>query len=167
MDRAGCVLGLDVSLRCTGYGVVAPEGSRVVARDSGTIPVAAGLPLTECLRRIHRTVAGLVDRWGPVAVAVEGGFFHRNARTAMILGQARGAAICACGATPVFEYAPRKVKQAVVGYGAADKSQVAAMVVRILSLAADPPEDAADALAIAVCHVQTCSGHVALAPQPI
>jgi crossover junction endodeoxyribonuclease RuvC len=167
MDRAGCVLGLDVSLRCTGYGVVASEGSRLAARDCGVIPVAQGVPLTECLRRIHETVVGLLARWSPAAVAVEGGFFHRNARTAMILGQARGAAICACGAVPVYEYAPRKVKQAVVGYGAADKSQVAAMIVRMLSLPAEPPEDAADALSIAVCHLQTCAGHPALAPAPI
>jgi crossover junction endodeoxyribonuclease RuvC len=167
--QAICVLGLDVSLRSTGYGVLAVDGSRLSALDFGTLGVPAGRPLTECLRRIHGGVDDLIEKWGPESVAVEGGFFHRNAGTAMILGAARGAAIsaCACRGIAVYEYAPRKIKQAVVGFGAAAKNQVAQMVMRMLSMDAEPPADAGDALAVAICHAHGRSGHRLLAPEPI
>jgi crossover junction endodeoxyribonuclease RuvC len=102
-------------------------------------------------------------------VAIEGAFFHKNAKTAMILGQARGVAIAACAARglPIYEYAPRRVKQAVVGAGGASKDQVRQMVMAMLGLREEPQEDASDALAIAVCHLHNRTGHRALAPEPI
>ena len=105
----------------------------------------------------------------PDAAAIEGGFFFKNAKTAMILGEVRGVVIAACAAAgvPVFEYSPRLVKQALTGFGGAQKDQVSKMVMAILGLKEKPQEDAADALAIAICHVHNQSGIAALKPKPI
>ena len=107
-----------------------------------------------CLAEIHRQVDALITEFEPDEAAIEGAFFAKNAKTAMILGQARGAVLSCCSlrSLPVFEYSPRSVKQAVVGVGQARKEQVAKMVVRLLGLAEQPQEDAADALAIAITH---------------
>ena len=97
----------------------------------------------------------MLDAHQPDTVAIEGAFFHRNVKTAMVLGHARGVAIqvCAARGLPVHEYAPRRVKQAVVGVGSASKDQVRQMIMRMLSLEEQPDEDASDALAIAICHL--------------
>jgi crossover junction endodeoxyribonuclease RuvC len=150
------VLGIDTSLRCTGLGVVEREGVHWRAVDFGLIRNAASLPRSSCLHRIHMGVADFIGRTKPDEVALEAGFFARNARTAMILGEARGVVIAAASAAglPTYEHSPRRVKQAVVGFGGAQKIQVARMIMRLLGLLQEPPEDAADALAIAICHLQ-------------
>lgn len=149
------ILGLDPGSRITGYGVVdaGRDGVRYVA--SGCIRVGNGA-MPGRLLEIHRHVSELVDAYVPVEIAVERVFMHRNADSALKLGQARGAALCgAChGGASVFEYAPRAVKQTVTGTGAAEKSQVLHMIKALLALEGRLSADAADALAIAVCHAQ-------------
>jgi crossover junction endodeoxyribonuclease RuvC len=153
------ILGLDPGSRITGYGVVdaGPSGVRYVA--SGCIRVGNGA-LAGRLLDIHRHVTELVDTYTPVEIAIERVFMHRNADSALKLGQARGAALCgACHAgAAVFEYAPRAVKQTVTGTGAAEKGQVLHMVKALLALQGRLSADAADALAIAVCHAQHRGG---------
>jgi crossover junction endodeoxyribonuclease RuvC len=149
------ILGLDPGSRITGYGVVdiAPSGVRYVA--SGCIRVGNGA-MAGRLLEIHRHVTELVNRYTPAEIAIERVFMHRNPDSALKLGQARGAALCgACHAgASVFEYAPRAVKQSVTGTGAAEKTQVLHMVKALLTLQGRLSADAADALAIAVCHAQ-------------
>jgi crossover junction endodeoxyribonuclease RuvC len=169
MRAAATVLGVDTSLRSTGVGVVRAEGSRFTALDYGRIVNTARLPLSTCLDRIYRGVAEVVARVQPDAVAIEGIFFCRNVRTAVILGEARGAVIAAAAGAgvPVYEYPPRRVKQAVSAYGAAGKEQVQRMVMTLLGLDRPPPEDASDALAIAFCHLNVVNRVAAATPRPI
>jgi len=139
------------------------------AVEYGVLKKSPKALISECLRGLDEGITGMVERTEPDAVALEGAFFSKNARTAMILGQARGVAIAAsarCG-LPVYEYAPRRVKQALVGFGSAGKEQVRKMVMTILGLTEEPAEDAGDALAIAVCHLHNVSGHAALGPKEI
>lgn len=149
------ILGLDPGSRITGYGVVdvGRTGVRYVA--SGCIRVGNGA-MAGRLLEIHRHVTELVNTYTPGEIAIERVFMHRNPDSALKLGQARGAALCgACHAgAPVFEYAPRAVKQTVTGTGAAEKAQVLHMVKALLTLQGRLSSDAADALAIAVCHAQ-------------
>jgi crossover junction endodeoxyribonuclease RuvC len=146
------VLGLDPGSRRTGFGVIDCTGSDARWVRSGCIEVAA-LPMAERLRRIHLEVRLLVEALQPEVVAIERVFVSRNVASALKLGQARGAALAALEpGTPLHEYAPRAIKLAVVGTGAAEKTQVAHMVGQILSLSEAPTGDAADALAIALCH---------------
>jgi crossover junction endodeoxyribonuclease RuvC len=163
------VLGVDTSLRSSGIAVVEMQGSRRVAVRHGRIVNAASLPLSQCLHRIHEAVQDWIRETGPQVVAIEGIFFSRNARTAVRLGEARGVVIAvATGAgLPVYEYEPRKVKQAIVGHGNADKGQVQRMIAALLGLDAEPRPDEADALAIALCHLHHATRHAALAPSPI
>jgi crossover junction endodeoxyribonuclease RuvC len=146
------VLGLDPGSRRTGFGVIDCTGADAICVRSGCIEVAA-LPVAERLRRIHVEVRLLIESLQPEVVAIERVFVSRNVDSALKLGQARGAALAALEpGVPLHEYAPRAVKLAVVGTGAAEKRQVAHMVGRILQLAEAPTGDAADALAIALCH---------------
>jgi crossover junction endodeoxyribonuclease RuvC len=146
------VLGLDPGSRRTGFGVIDCIGSDAVCVAQGCIDVA-GAALADRLRLIHAGVTALIDRHAPDEVAIERVFVKRNVDSALKLGQARGAALAAVQDGEVlFEYAPRAVKLAIVGSGAADKIQVAHMVCQILRLAESPVADAADALAIALCH---------------
>ncbi|MBU0676638.1 MAG: crossover junction endodeoxyribonuclease RuvC [Verrucomicrobia bacterium] len=163
------VLGVDTSLRSTGVGVVAAKGSSLSLVSCGVIKNAPKLKHSTCLSNILSGIQDLLREAEPDAVAVEGAFFAKNAKTAMVLGQARGVVLAACsaGGIPVYEYSPRKVKQATVGFGGASKDQVAKMVVRLLSLKEEPPEDATDALAIAICHVHSLTGHAALDAEEI
>lgn len=164
------VLGIDTSLRCTGYGVVETAGTRMKAVAFGVIKNPASRSLTGCLRTLDQGLREVIEKTRPEAVAIEGIFFCKNARTALILGQARGVALMACTATglPIFEHEPRRVKQAVVGNGAADKQQVALMVTRLLGLTVTPEQDdATDALALAICHLQARTGYAALDPEPL
>ncbi len=164
------VLGVDTSLRCSGYGIVETSGTRFRALACGVVRNPASRPLSACLAALDEAMRALIAEHRPDAVAVEGIFFCKNVRTALILGHARGVVVAAAASAkvPVFEHEPRRVKQAVVGYGAADKSQVGRMVARLLGLATPPePEDAADALAIALCHAQTSTAHALLAPEPL
>lgn len=163
------ILGIDASLRSTGVGVVEAGGSKLSAVECGALKTPAGKPLSECLRRLSRGITDVIERTGPEAAAIEGVFFCKNVKTAVTLGETRGAAIAACAAhgLPVYEYSPRKVKQAVVGFGAASKEQVRKMVMSLLGMEDEPQEDAGDALAIAICHLNSRTTHAALAPKEI
>ncbi len=163
------VLGIDTSLRSTGLGMVERSGQRFGMTDQAVLKNRPTLSLTACLLAIHTGVTRMIERSSPAAVAIEGAFFQKNPRTAMLLGHARGAALTACvrAGLPVYEYAPRKVKQALVGFGGADKAQVRKMLVALLSLEQEPQEDIGDALALALCHLHHQSAHAALQPEPI
>jgi crossover junction endodeoxyribonuclease RuvC len=150
------ILGIDPGSRRTGYGIIEVRGDQGILIHAGVINAGDG-EFPERLGTIFSTLRELIDSYLPDEVAVETVFVSRNAGSALKLGQARGAAVCAAIASglSVSEYAPRAVKQAIVGKGAADKLQVQHMV-RILLNHSDPlPEDAADALAVALCHQHT------------
>ncbi|KAA9133501.1 crossover junction endodeoxyribonuclease RuvC [Marinihelvus fidelis] len=150
------ILGIDPGSRRTGVGIIEVSGREVVPVCYGVIRAGDG-DFPERLRTIFEGVRDLVRENRPDEVAVESVFVAHNAASAIKLGQARGAAICAAieRSLPVAEYAPRAVKQAVVGRGAADKAQVQHMVRVLLELKENPVEDAADALAVALCHHHT------------
>lgn len=170
MARAPVViLGVDTSLRSTGWGVLRLRSPALEAVASGVIRIPASRPHTACLLALRKGLHELIERYHPRAMAVEGIFYHKNPRTAMILGQARGVVLVegAEAGIPVYEYAPRRVKQAVVGTGTAQKHQVGRMVMSILGLAEQPPEDACDALAIAITHAHFLSGSRVLDPHEI
>jgi crossover junction endodeoxyribonuclease RuvC len=162
-------LGIDASLRATGVGVVEAIGSRFRVAEFGVIRTPAGRRVSECLRRLDMELGDLIDRARPSSAAIEGAFFFKNIRTAMVLGEARGVAMAACARAglPIYEYAPRRVKQAVVGFGSASKEQVQKMVMTLLNLGAPPQEDAGDALAIAICHFHSISGSRVFMPEPV
>ncbi len=147
------ILGIDPGSRFTGYGVIDSDGQHAGYVASGCVKVD-GATLPDKLGLIFRELQILIAQFQPQQLAIENVFMHRNADSALKLGQARGAAICAAVTRdlPVAEYAPREIKQAVVGKGGADKQQVQHMVRVLLSLPATPQADAADALAIALCH---------------
>ncbi|MDE2220794.1 MAG: crossover junction endodeoxyribonuclease RuvC [Gammaproteobacteria bacterium] len=150
------ILGLDPGSVRTGYGVIDCAASGEQHVTSGCIKAGTG-DFPQRLRRIYEAIVTLIEEHRPDEVAIERVFMHRNADSALKLGQARGAAICAAlglGAS-AHEYAPRAIKLAVSGYGAADKGQVAQMVSALLRLERRPVADAADALAVALCHAQT------------
>lgn len=145
------------------------RGTRLFAIEHTVLRAPDKAPLSECLRRITRAAMEIIERTSPEAVAIEGIFYCRNVKTAVILGEARGAVIAACAerGLPIFEYEPRRVKQAVVGTGGADKEQVRRMVTRLLGLAEAPPLDASDALAIAICHLHNNTKYQWLTPRSI
>lgn len=148
------ILGIDTSLRSTGVAVLQTDGLRHQALAYGHIHAPASWPRSRCLTQLHDRLLTLITEEQPSAAAIEGIFFCKNVKTAFILGEARGVVISTCAGMglPVYEYAPRKVKQGVVGRGGADKSQVATMMKTLLGLPEIPQSDAADALAIAYCH---------------
>ena len=150
------VLGIDPGLANTGYGVVSRRRGRLVALDGGVLETRAGLPAELRLAEIHGAVAALIEEHEPQALALEELYFGQNARSAFAVGQARGAAMLAAGqrGVPCAGYTPQQVKGAVCGSGRAGKDQVARMVASLLSLPEPPRSDhAADALAVAVCHL--------------
>lgn len=150
------VLGLDPGSQRTGYGVIDCRGGSERHVISGCIDVT-GQDMVVRLQRIYRAVAALVLEHRPDMVAIERVFVHRNPDSALKLGQARGVALCAASSmgASVHEYAPRAIKMAITGYGAAAKPQVAQMVRNLLLLEMKLKADAADALAVALCHSQT------------
>jgi crossover junction endodeoxyribonuclease RuvC len=152
----GRVLGLDPGSQRTGYGVIDCVGSQERYVTSGCINVARH-DMVVRLQRIYAAVSALVQEHRPDTVAIERVFIHRNPDSALKLGQARGVALCAAAqlGARVHEYAPRAIKLAVTGYGAAAKTQVAEMVCTLLALELRVTADAADALAVALCHAQT------------
>ncbi len=147
------ILGLDPGSLQTGYAVLDCTGGQTCYVASGTVR-ARGADFPARLRLIYEGVVALVREYQPTEVAIERVFMHRNADSALKLGQARGAALCAAFSTtaPVFEYAPREVKLAVVGTGGAQKAQVQLMVRTLLGLRGEFGADAADAIGIALCH---------------
>jgi crossover junction endodeoxyribonuclease RuvC len=147
------ILGIDPGSRLTGFGVLDCEGDRAIYVASGSVSSANG-DFPERLRMIFRSVSEIVAQYRPDVVVVESVFMHKNAGSALKLGHARSAAICATFEldVSVYEYAPREIKQAVVGTGAATKEQIQHMIKHMLNLDGDPAPDAADALAAALCH---------------
>ncbi len=147
------ILGIDPGSRVTGYGVIREQQRRLQYVDSGCIRSSEGT-LAQRLLQIFNGVCTLMEKYCPDEVAIEEVFIHKNVSSALKLGHARGVAMVACAShrIGVSEYSAREVKQTVVGYGAADKHQVQHMVVNLLMLSATPQSDAADALAIAICH---------------
>jgi crossover junction endodeoxyribonuclease RuvC len=157
------ILGIDPGLRITGYGVIDKEGNRLSYVSSGCVRV----PVGELPARLKTLLDGLweiIAEFRPQQVAVEKVFVNVNPQSTLLLGQARGAAICAAVARslPVAEYTALQIKQAVVGQGKAAKDQVQHMVKRLLALPGDPSPDAADALACAICHAHGGQGLGAL-----
>jgi crossover junction endodeoxyribonuclease RuvC len=158
------ILGLDPGSRLTGFGVVDFIDERAAYVASGSIRSCEG-SFAERLRLIFRSIGEIAAEYRPHAVVIETVFVHRNAGSALKLGQARSAALCATFERDieVFEYAPREIKQAVVGTGAATKAQVQHMVISLLQLEGPPSADAADALAAALCHGHQRRLHARLA----
>jgi crossover junction endodeoxyribonuclease RuvC len=154
--RHSVILGVDPSLRGTGYGVIRTgrPGPKSVA--FGVVNCPAGWPRSRCLALIAGTLRDVIRQHQPTVCVVEGLFYAQNLQTALIMGEARGASLVAAAEAglEIFELAPRKVKQAIVGYGAAQKLAVAKMVQRILALPEPPAADAAEALALALAHAQ-------------
>ena len=149
---ARLILGVDPSLRGTGYGVVRIGGDQLVSVTHGTISCPKTWTRSRCLAQISSTLRALMRDHQPEVCVVEGLFFAQNLKTALIMGEARGAAMAAVAEAglDIYEIFPRKVKQAIVGYGAAQKLAVAKMIQRMLNLAEQPEPDAADALALAI-----------------
>ena len=159
------ILGLDPSLRGTGFGVIRLARPCPETLTHGTISCSQTWERSRCLVRIVQTLRDVLKEFQPTVCVIEGIFYAQNLQTAMIMGEARGAALSAIGEAglEIYEVAPRKVKQAIVGYGAAQKIAVAKMVQRMLRLAEIPAPDAADALALALTHAQA-NGRYSLNP---
>lgn len=150
------IIGIDPGSRITGYGIINWVGNVYEYVDSGCIRIQGDI-LADRLHQIYQGVSELITAYSPQQMAIEKVFMARNADSALKLGQARGVAMVAGAnqALPVYEYSARQVKQAVVGKGSADKAQVQHMVTALLHLNKSPQADAADALAIALCHAHT------------
>ncbi|MDO5300891.1 MAG: crossover junction endodeoxyribonuclease RuvC [Tissierellia bacterium] len=158
------IMGIDPGLAIVGFGVVKLEGHKIRPLSYGTIQTEAKTPIPLRLGQIYREMNNLIEEYRPDEVAFEELFFNRNTTTAITVAQARGVEILACheGGIPIYEYTPLQVKQAVVGYGRAEKHQVQEMVRMLLCLDAIPrPDDAADGLAIALTHAHS-QGHKSL-----
>lgn len=149
------VLGIDPGTAITGYGLVEALGNKLKVVDYGCVRTPANSPLEYRLQTIYAALVNLICQYNPAHLAIEELFFNKNVRTALSVGHARGVIILAAAnaGLEVFEYTPLQVKQAVVGYGRADKAQIQFMVRTLLCLSETPkPDDVADALAIAICH---------------
>lgn len=149
-------LGIDPAIRSTGFAILEGDHSNARALDFGVISIPSKVPQSKALSAICSHIKHLIEKWEPDEVAVEGIIYVQSHRTAIAMGAARAATLIAAAdfSLPIYEYSPKKVKQAVVGKGNADKNQVAFMVRALLKLPETPPSDAADALAIALSHLQ-------------
>src|SRR6266851_308636 len=151
-------LGIDPGTAIVGYAIVAAQGSELSMIACDVITTPANMPLPQRLQEIYTRLSEIIAAYRPTEAAMEELFFAKNARTALTVGQARGVAMLALanGGLSIAEYTPMQVKQAVTGYGNADKTQVGEMVRILLNLRAVPrPDDAADAAAVAICHLNT------------
>ena len=152
------ILGIDPGIAIVGFGVLDYEGNKFSVVDYGAVTTKAGEKLSDRLRNIYEDINVLIEKYRPDAFAIEELFFNTNVKTAISVAHGRGVIILAASAKglPVYEYTPLQVKQAVCGYGRADKPQIQRMVKSLLNLNAVPkPDDVADALAIAICHAHT------------
>jgi crossover junction endodeoxyribonuclease RuvC len=152
------IVGIDPGSRITGYGIILTSGNRISVRDYGTITATTNLTMPQRLERIYQGLLEVLERNKPEEAAIEEVFYSKNVKSALVLGQARGVALLALQkfGLPVYEYATRKAKQGIVGYGAASKEQVQFMIKKLFPTVKDDiEEDAADALAMAVCHSHT------------
>ncbi len=153
------IVGIDPGLARTGFGVI-EDSEPASCLVYGVIETDAALSVSDRLMILFSRLEHLIDEWSPKVAAVEELFFARNVSSALVVGQARGVALLALArhGLPVSEYKPAQVKQAITGHGRADKEQVQSMVTFLLGLDAPPrPDDAADALAVALCHAQSLS----------
>ncbi len=157
------VLGIDPGSHATGYGVVERDGARLRLLEGSVIRARESMQLADRLELIHRGVSTAIERFSPSSVAVEGIFYGLNARSALLLGHARGVVLLAISqhGLSLHEYSPLEVKKAVVGYGAAQKHQVQKMVKLLLGLSVEPAQDAADAMAVAICHCNSTQWQIA------
>lgn len=152
------VLGIDPGTATTGYGLVASDGDVLKLVGYGVVTTAADQPLPARLQLLYRGLKEIIALHGPAEAAVEELFFSKNARTALTVGHGRGVALLALAdaGLPVAEYKPSQVKQAITGYGQADKAQMQEMVRLLLEIPTIPkPDDAADAIAVAICHIHS------------
>jgi len=163
------IIGIDPSLRGTGYGVIRLGKPHPRALTFGTIRCPADWEHSRCLVQIAQTLRDVLKQHQPTVCVVEGLFYAQNLQTALTMGEARGASLVAAGEAglEIFEIAPRKVKQAIVGYGAAQKLAVAGMVQRLLRLPELPAADAADALALALAHANENARYSLSAPKRV
>ena len=167
--RAQVILGIDPSLRGTGYGIIKLAKPVPITLVHGTIKCPSTWPRSRCLAMIAQTIRDLIKKHHPEVCVTEGLFFAQNLQTALIMGEARGAALAtvAEAGLEIYELAPRRVKQAIVGYGAAQKIAVAKMVQRMLQLPETPEPDAADALALAIAQAQETDRYSLTAPKRV
>ncbi len=154
------ILGIDPGLATVGFGVVRKENSKITLIDFGIISTHAGVPLPKRLSVIYADIQELIRQYSPECVAFEELFFNKNIKTALTVAHARGVSVIAAnnilGSDNLYEYTPLQVKQAVCGYGRADKNQMQQMVKALLNMRdIARPDDAADALAVAICHAQS------------
>ncbi|MGC2423618.1 MAG: crossover junction endodeoxyribonuclease RuvC [Nitrospirota bacterium] len=152
------ILGIDPGSVASGFGVVDEEGNRIFFVEAGRVTASSRLSFPHRLKKMYEGLGEVIARHKPDAVAVENVFFAKNVQSALKLGHARGVALLAAANLdlPIFEYTPTEIKQAVVGYGGADKAQVQQMVKTLLKLNKLPePFDASDALACAICHIHS------------
>jgi crossover junction endodeoxyribonuclease RuvC len=159
------VFGIDPGSIRTGYGCIDTDGRRHTLIAAGAIVPAGGAALPDRLGEIHDRLRALIVRYRPECVAIENLFHAKNVKSALVLGHARGVAVLAAvqSGLPIVEYTPAAIKASVVGHGRADKHQMQQMVKLLLGLDAVPaPHDAADALAVAICHVHTCGAAAAV-----
>ena len=163
------ILGIDPSLRGTGFGVIRAARPHPQTLAQGTIRCSAGWERSRCLLEIAGALRQVIAQHRPTICVVEGLFYAQNLQTALLMGEARGAALVAAAKAglDIYEIAPRKLKQAVVGYGAAQKMAVAKMVQRLLNLPEPPAPDAADALALALTHAHENGRYTLIAPKKI
>lgn len=153
------ILGIDPGTAITGFGLVAKEGNHLKQIAFGAIRTSPEIGMPLRLKKIHQELRLIIEKYRPEVIAVEQLFFNKNVRTALAVGQARGVVLLtgAEAGLEIIEYTPLQVKTAVVGYGRAEKAQVQEMVRMLLCLREIPkPDDAADALAIAICHAHSC-----------
>lgn len=155
------ILGIDPGIAIVGYGVIDSEVGRYKVIDYGAITTEAGLPVSVRLNMIFTAMSELIDKYKPDVMSIEELFFNKNVKTAITVAQARGVIVVAGSlkGVPIYEYTPLQIKQALVGYGRAEKSQIQQMTKMILNLPKIPkPDDVADALAIAICYTHWSSG---------
>ena len=161
-DGAVTILGVDPGYAILGWGVIKYSASRHILAGYGAVETDKSESMPERLKQIYASLTGIIEQYRPDVCAVEELFFNSNQKTAIKVGEARGAAVLACAnaGLDVFEYTPLQIKQALTGYGRADKHQMQEMVRQILGLERAPkPDDAADAVAAAICHANS-SGYI-------
>ena len=151
------VIGIDPGSRKMGYGIVESSGSRLIHIDNGAIVTSPGDPLSARLKDIYDGISEIIEQYRPDVLSIEDIFYSKNVKSVMKLAHARGVAMLAGSnkGLGVFEYTPTAIKSAVVGFGRAEKTQIQQMVKILLNLPEVPQEDAADALAAAICHINT------------
>jgi len=166
MENFMVILGIDPGIAIVGWGVIdyGGIGTKPKPLDFGAVTTPASMKTEDRLAEVYREISAVIAKYKPEAAAVEELFFNTNQKTGIVVAEARGVILLACrlGGVPIYEYTPLQIKQAVAGYGRADKNQVIGMVTMFLGLAKPPkPDDTADALAAAICHAHTGSSRLA------